>query len=183
MDDNRSRKLACERAAGRLAARLYVFSLDLRGNDVCNHKCRLTLPNSKDVPQFSSNFTVYVLPPDTVCIYSEDRQFFLHGELDCALASAIGTEGRSYRDLVRELEPDCACEKVMEAMKRLFHRGYIIGTSHEAPSRPWQLIGQALAWRQKSQREIFGDVVCPFNRLMCGVKRSLVRLRGNWVFA
>jgi oxazoline/thiazoline synthase len=109
-----------------------------------------------------------VLPPDTLCIYSEDRQFFLHGELDCALASAIGTEGRSYRDLVRELEPDCACEEVMEAMKRLFHRGYIIGTSHEAPSRPWQLIGQALAWHQKSQREIFGDVMCAFNRYVRG---------------
>ena len=44
----------------------------------------------KDIPQFAPNFTVYVLPPDVVCLYSEDRKFFLHGELYCALASAIG---------------------------------------------------------------------------------------------
>lgn len=51
--------------------------------------------NSKDVPQFAPNFTVYVLPPDVVCLYSEDRKFFLHGEIFCALASAIGEGGRS----------------------------------------------------------------------------------------
>jgi hypothetical protein len=43
-------------------------------------------PPSKDVAQFARNFTVYVLPPDVVCLYSEDRKFFLHGELYCALA-------------------------------------------------------------------------------------------------
>ena len=43
----------------------------------------------KDVPQFAPNFSVYLLPPDIVCLYSEDRKFFLHGELYCALASAI----------------------------------------------------------------------------------------------
>jgi len=40
--------------------------------------------------QFAPNFTAYVLPPDVVCLYSEDRKFFLHGELYCALAAAIG---------------------------------------------------------------------------------------------
>ena len=39
------------------------------------------LYDSKDVPRFAPNFTVYLLPPDTVCLYSEDRKFFLHGEL------------------------------------------------------------------------------------------------------
>ena len=61
-----------------------------RGNSFTQH-------NSKDVPQFAPNFTVYVLPPDVVCLYSEDRKFFLHGELYCALASAIGEGGRSFR--------------------------------------------------------------------------------------
>ena len=42
-----------------------------------------------DVLQFAPNFSVYVLPPDVVCLYSEDRKFFLHGELYCALASAM----------------------------------------------------------------------------------------------
>ena len=48
-----------------------------------------TQRDSKAVPRFAPNFSVYVLPPDVVCLYSEDRKFFLHGELYCALASAI----------------------------------------------------------------------------------------------
>ena len=55
----------------------------------------------KEIPQFAPNFTVYVLPPDVVCLYSEDRKFFLHGELYCALASAIGKGGKSLPELVR----------------------------------------------------------------------------------
>ena len=34
-----------------------------------------TQQNSKGIPQFAPNFTVYVLPPDVVCLYSEDRKF------------------------------------------------------------------------------------------------------------
>ena len=52
--------------------------------------------NSQGVLRFAPNFTVYVLPPDVVCLYSEDRKFFLHGELYCALASAIGEGGKSF---------------------------------------------------------------------------------------
>ena len=59
--------------------------------------------DSKDVPQFAPNFSVYVLPPDVVCLYSEDRKFFLHGELYCALASAIGA-GKSFQQIARELD-------------------------------------------------------------------------------
>jgi ribosomal protein S12 methylthiotransferase accessory factor len=54
-----------------------------------DRKNTFTLRNSKDVPRFAPNFTVYVLPPDVVCLYSEDRKFFLHGALYCALASTI----------------------------------------------------------------------------------------------
>ena len=57
--------------------------------------------DSKDVPRFAPNFTVYVLPPDVVCLYSEDRKFFLHGELYCALASAIGARKELPRHLSR----------------------------------------------------------------------------------
>jgi oxazoline/thiazoline synthase len=87
------------------------------------------LPNSKDVPQFSPNFTVYVLPPDAVCLYSEDRKFFLHGQLYCALASAIGKGGRSCRELVRELAQEFPSEKIQEALKRLFDRRYVVPVS------------------------------------------------------
>src|SRR4029077_11199526 len=80
-----------------------------------DHRNRFTLHNSKDVPQFAPNFSVYVLPPDVVCLYSEDRKFFLHGELYCALAAAIGKGRKSFRELVRELEKDFPSDKIHEA--------------------------------------------------------------------
>jgi hypothetical protein len=64
-----------------------------------DRKATSTRRASKDVAQFAPNFTVYVLPPDVVCLYSEDRKFFLHGELYCALASAIGKGGKSLPQL------------------------------------------------------------------------------------
>jgi len=85
--------------------------------------------NGKDVPQFAPNFTVYVLPPDVVCLYSEDRKFFLHGELYCALASAMGEGGKSVRELVRELGQDFPTDKIHEALKRLFDRRHIVPSS------------------------------------------------------
>ena len=93
-----------------------------RGNSFTRH-------NSKDVPQFAPNLTVYVLPPDVVCLYSEDRKFFLHGELYCALASAIGEGGRSFRELVRELERHFPSDKIHEALKRLLDRGHVLPAS------------------------------------------------------
>src|SRR5262245_869680 len=90
---------------------------------------RLSLADSKDVPQFAPNFSVYVLPPDVVCLYSEDRKFFLHGTLFCALASLIGKGGKSFRDLVRELERDFPPQAVHEALKRLIERRYVVAVS------------------------------------------------------
>src|SRR5882672_11937884 len=89
---------------------------------------------SKDVPQFAPNFTVYVLPPDVVCLYSEDRKFFLHGELYCALASAIAEGGKSFRELVGELEQDFPADKIEEALKRLIERRYVVPASHSPVS-------------------------------------------------
>ena len=73
---------------------------------------------AKDIAQFAPNFTVYVLPPDQVCLYSEDRKFFLHGELYCALATAIGKGGKSLQQLFAELAKRFPSEKVEEALKR-----------------------------------------------------------------
>jgi ribosomal protein S12 methylthiotransferase accessory factor len=70
---------------------------------------------SKDVLRFAPNFTAYVLPPDVVCLYSEDRKFFLHGELYCALASAIGEGGSSVDALVRKMERQFPTDKIQEA--------------------------------------------------------------------
>ena len=80
---------------------------------------------SKDVPQFAPNFSVYVLPPDAVCLYSEDRKFFLHGELYCALAAAIGA-GKSVGQIERELQKTFPADKIHEALGRLVQRHYII---------------------------------------------------------
>jgi bacteriocin biosynthesis cyclodehydratase domain-containing protein len=83
----------------------------------------------KDVAQFAPNFSVFVLPPDVVCLYSEDRKFFLHGELYCALASAIGKGGKSLPELVRDLGRNFPTDKIEEALKRLIERRYIVPAS------------------------------------------------------
>jgi oxazoline/thiazoline synthase len=100
--------------------------------------------NSKDVPQFAPNFSVYVLPPDVVCLYSEDRKFFLHGELFCALAAAIAEGGKSFRELVRELERDFPSAAVHEALKRLIERRYVLPASRAsdgAAAAYWASLG------------------------------------------
>ena len=81
---------------------------------------------SKHIPQFAPNFTVYLLPPDVVCLYSEDRKFFLHGELYCALASAIAKAERAFAELVRELERNFPSDKIHEALQRLIDRRYVV---------------------------------------------------------
>ena len=90
---------------------------------------KFTPQNGKGVPQFAPNFSVYVLPPDVVCLYSEDRKFLLHGELYCALAYAIGKGARSFQQLVRDLEKDFPSDKIHEALKRLVDRRYVLPAS------------------------------------------------------
>jgi oxazoline/thiazoline synthase len=112
-----------------------------------DHSIRFAQYDSKDIPQFAPNFTVYVLPPDVVCLYSEDRKFFLHGELYCALASAIGKGGRSFRELVRELERDFPSDKIQQALKRLVDRYYVLPASRSSDSAVaayWLSLGLSL---------------------------------------
>ena len=99
---------------------------------------------TKDVAQFAPNFTVYVLPPDQVCLYSEDRKFFLHGELYCALAAAIGKGGKSLQQLVTELGKHFPSASVEEALKRLIERRYVVeasATSHTVQAAYWASLG------------------------------------------
>src|SRR5712691_4201358 len=96
-----------------------------------DQRIRFAQHNSKDVPRFAPNFTVYVLPPDVVCLYSEDRKFFLHGGLYCALADGIGA-GKSFRQLYRELQPKFPSDKIDEALKRLIDRRFIVATARAA---------------------------------------------------
>jgi oxazoline/thiazoline synthase len=109
-----------------------------------DRKTSLTRNAAKDVAQFAPNFTVYVLPPDAVCLYSEDRKFFLHGKLYCALASAIAKGGSSFAELVRGLGRDFPSDKIQEALKRLVERGYVIPasrTSFGAVAGYWASLG------------------------------------------
>jgi len=92
----------------------------------------LTRQGGQEIPRFAPNFTVYVLPPDAVCLYSENRKFFLHGELYCALASAIGEGGMSFSELVRKLERDFPTDKITEALQRLIERRHIVPASDDA---------------------------------------------------
>jgi oxazoline/thiazoline synthase len=86
---------------------------------------------TREVLRFAPNFTVYVLPPDVVCLYSEDRKFFLHGELYCALAPAIAS-GKNVQSLVRELGQIFPSGKIYEALQRLRDRRFVVPKSRSS---------------------------------------------------
>lgn len=107
----------------------------------------------KDVLSFAPNFSVYLLPPDVVCLYSEDRKFFLHGALYCALASAIAKGKKSAATLVRELKRDFPPDKIEDAIKRLRDRRYILPAarvSAGAVAGYWASLGLTPADAQKN---------------------------------
>jgi len=85
-------------------------------------KTRVARQTRQDTLRFAPNFTAYVLPPDAVCLYSENRKFFLHGELYCALATAIGKHGKAWPEIIRQLSKHFPADKIEEAIKRLLDR-------------------------------------------------------------
>lgn len=97
-----------------------------------NRKIRVARQSRKDILRFSPNFTAYILPPDAVCLYSEDRKFFLHGELYCALAEAIGKNGETAPGIVRRLSKRFPTDKIGEAIGRLLERRYVVAGSSRA---------------------------------------------------
>ena len=98
--------------------------LVLTGND---HNA-LSESRSGDVLRFLPNLSVYVLPPDTVCLYSEHRKFFLHGKLYCALVERIGS-GEHHASIVRALSGEFPAAEIDLAIERLLDRGFIFGLS------------------------------------------------------
>jgi ribosomal protein S12 methylthiotransferase accessory factor len=84
--------------------------------------------------QFAPNFTAYVLPENVVCLYSEDRKFFLHGELYVAIAQAIGEGGKGAGQLARELAAKFPADQVDEAIKRMVARGYLVTPAQTLPA-------------------------------------------------
>jgi len=97
-----------------------------------NRKTRVARQTRKNLLRIAPNFTAYELPPDTVCLYSEDRKFFLHGELYYALVTAIGENGETAPRIVRQLSKRFPTDKVEEAISRLLERRYAITVSSQA---------------------------------------------------
>jgi len=102
------------------------------GSKTVGSKTAAKRQTSKDALQFAPNFTAYVLPPDVVCLYSEDRKFFLHGELYCTLASEIAKGGKSAKDLVCDLKKQFPSDKIEEALKRLIERRYVTAATSDS---------------------------------------------------
>jgi oxazoline/thiazoline synthase len=92
--------------------------------------------------RFAPNFSVYVLLPDAVCLYSEDRKFFLQGALYCALASRIGA-GARCDDIFRALAAEYPVAEIDEAFERLHQRRFIVPASAaQAPAAAyWATLG------------------------------------------
>ncbi len=85
--------------------------------------------DGSEVLQFAPNFTVYALSSDSLCLYSEDRKFLLHGTLYCAIAALIAEGGYSAGDLVSVLEQYFPADQIDEALKRLLDRDYVVPKS------------------------------------------------------
>ena len=100
---------------------------------------------NSDVFQFAPNFSVFALPNDVVCLYSEHRKFFLHGQLYSALAITIGT-GKRFGRIVRELSRKFPPDKIGEAVTRLLERRYLVRktrSSAGAVAAYWASLGLA----------------------------------------
>ncbi|WP_018407106.1 TOMM precursor leader peptide-binding protein [Methylocystis rosea] len=95
-----------------------------------------------DALRFAPNFSVYVLPPDAVCLYSEDRKFFLRGALYCALAERIGA-GEDTHAIRQALSAQFPVDSIDEAFKRLFDRRFVVpaGASDGVAAAYWASLG------------------------------------------
>lgn len=74
---------------------------------------------------FAPNYTVYIFPPDVVCLYSENRKFFLRGALYCALAEHIAA-GDDQASIFDALAAEFSVAKIEEAFKRLVDRRFVV---------------------------------------------------------
>ena len=112
--------------------------------------------------RFSPNFSVYVLPPDGVCLYSENRKVFLRGELYCAVASRIG-EGAHPEAIVEALSGEFPADKIDEAITRLLDRGFAVAAS---PDRRYGsgLLGQPGSQPTKPPRKTSRTPACRLNQ-------------------
>src|SRR4051794_1702666 len=97
--------------------------------------------DGREIPRFAPNFSVYVLPPNIVCLYSEHHKFFLEGDLYAALAPLIAA-GQSLRSIFDALEPTFSAEAVTGALKRLIERRFVLLTDAAAGSTAGAFLGR-----------------------------------------
>src|ERR1700728_188492 len=92
--------------------------------------------------RFSPHFSVYILPPDGVCLYSENRKVFLRGELYCAVASHIG-EGAHPQAIVDALSGEFPPDNIDEAISRLRARRVAVAADliDESAAGYWASLG------------------------------------------
>ena len=120
------------------------------------HALPITYPREREVFQFAANLTVHLLPPDVVCLYSEDRKFFLHGELYYAMAPAIAA-GQSVQKLVCKLEQNFPSDKIYEALQRLRDRHFIVPKSRSYESVAaayWSSLGLSPGTAEKNLKNV-----------------------------
>lgn len=121
----------------------------------------------REVPQFAPNFSVYLLQPDLVCLYSEDRKFLLHGEIYGVIATAIAKGGKSFQKLARELEESYPPERISAALRRMLERRYILpsGGSDGLTAAYWTSLG-------------FSPETAAKNLKSCGVRLRSLDVKG-----
>jgi oxazoline/thiazoline synthase len=114
-------------------------------------------PGGRDdvIVRFAPNFSVYVLPPDAVCLYSEDRKFFLHGALYCALASRMGA-GERVADIVQALSTEHPAAEIDQAFDRMYQRRFIVPTSatEEPAAAYWAALGASVTTAAENLRKV-----------------------------
>jgi len=93
-----------------------------------SHIARLSGQHGAGEIRFSPNFSVYIVPPDGVCLYSENRKVFLRGELYCVIASRIGA-GERPEAIANALSREFPPGKIDEAIKRLLDRRFMVPVS------------------------------------------------------
>ena len=92
--------------------------------------------------RFAPNYSVYILPPDVVCLYSENRKFFLRGALYCAIAERIA-EGENQETITDALAGAFPAGKIEEAFRRLLDRRFVVAAymAQDATSAYWASLG------------------------------------------
>jgi len=66
-----------------------------------------------------------------VCLYSENRKFFLHGDLYCAVASAIGKNGKAAPEIIRQLSKSFPSPRSRRRSGGCWSAAYVVsGASH-----------------------------------------------------